>query len=332
MTRFQSNHEGEPHVVAVSTLRHRVLAIGHIAQEGLDRLSDVAIIHRFDSMSHPDFRATLRDTEAIIVRSDTAISSELLALAPHLRIIARAGSGLDNIDVQSALARDIIIVRSSGGNASSAAEHTLALMLALAHRVVHANNSLKSGKWDRRRYQGTELEGKTVGIVGLGAVGSRVANRAHGLAMSVIATDPIVSNESARRMGVELRPIETVIELADVLTLHVPLTPETFHLIGQDEFKRLAPSSFIINAARGGVVDEQALLDSLDNGNVAGAGIDVFECEPPIKGSLSYRLVTHPLVIATPHLGGYTREAQVAVAVDVCEQVRLLLVEREVIS
>lgn len=319
-------------MAALSTLPHRVLVIGHIAQEGLDLLSDVAIIRRFESTSHPEFRTALRDTEAIVVRSDTAISAELLALAPHLRIIARAGSGLDNIDVQSALARDITIVRSSGGNASSAAEHTLALMLALAHRVVQANNSLKSGQWDRRRLQGIELEGKTVGIVGLGAVGSRVANRAHGLGMSVIATDPIITDESARRLNVELRPIETMLESADVLTLHVPLTPETFHLIGKDELRRLAPSSFIINTARGGIVDEQALLDSLNSGNIAGAGIDVFECEPPIEGSLSYRLATHPLVIATPHLGGYTSEAQVAVAVDVCERVRLLLVERKVIS
>lgn len=301
--------------------RPRVLVTDKIAREGIRILEQAATVDERIGIAPDELRGIIGAYDALVVRSETRVTAEILAAAGQMRVVARAGVGVDNIDVDAATSQGIIVVNSPTGNVGAAAEHTMALLLSLARHVPDAVASLRAGKWERARFVGTELRGKTLGIIGIGKVGLGVARRALGLEMRVVATDPYASPDAASRLGIELTTLEGVLERAGFLTIHTPMAPTTRGMIGAEELALLPKGARVLNVARGGLVEEQALLDALDSGHIAGAALDVFAIEPPAPGSTTARLIAHPRVIATPHLGASTEEAQLTVAVDVCEQV-----------
>jgi D-3-phosphoglycerate dehydrogenase / 2-oxoglutarate reductase len=260
----------------------------------------------------------IRDADALIVRSATKVTAALLEGAPRLRAIGRAGVGVDNVDLDAATRRGIVVMNTPGGNSTAVAEHTLALLLAMARHVPQADASLKQGRWEKKKLEGIELRGKTLGLIGLGKVGTEVARMARALEMEVLAFDPYVSSLMAREQQVNLVPLDEVLRRSDFLSLHASATPETVHLINAKTLALTKPGVRLINCARGELIDEAALLAALDSGHVAGAGLDVFETEPP-KDS---RLIAHANVISTPHIAGSTEEAQETVGIRIAEQVR----------
>jgi D-3-phosphoglycerate dehydrogenase len=262
--------------------------------------------------------ADLADADGLLVRSATKVDAALMDAAPGLRIIARAGTGVDNVDVAAASARGILVVNAPGANSISVAEHACALMLALARSVPAADRAMKDGRWEKKKFLGTELRGKTLGIAGLGRIGQEVAQRARAFGMRVIAHDPYISKEVAAGLGVELMSIDDVCATSDVVTLHLPSTPETRHLFDDDRFSKCRPGIRIINTARGELIDEAALRRAIEKGIVAGAALDVFETEPPADWSLAQL----PQVIATPHIAASTEEAQELVGTDTAATVR----------
>lgn len=298
-----------------------VLVADPIAEEGLAILRDHAQIENVagDPVA---LEKWLDRAEALLVRSETRVTAELLDRAPRLRVIGRAGAGVDTIDVAAATQRGIVVVNAPGGNAVAAAEHSLALMFALARRVASADASLKRGEWKRSAYVGSELTGKTLGLIGLGKVGGEVARRALGLEMRVLVYDPYVPDEHARRNGMEPVTLEALLRAADIVSLHVPLTETTRGLLNAERLGLMQPSAFLINCARGGLVDDAALIDALDADRLAGAGIDVFAREPVAPDD---PLPRHPKIVATPHLGASTVEAQVNVAAQVAVEVLAVL-------
>lgn len=265
----------------------------------------------------------IHDADALIVRSATKVTAGLLAGAPRLRAVGRAGVGVDNVDLEAATQRGIVVMNTPGGNAVSVAEHTLALILALARRLPHADTSLKQGKWEKKKLLGIEVRGKTLGLVGLGKVGLEVARLAQAFEMEVTAYDPFVSSLLAGEHNVKLAPLEQVLKASDFISLHASLTPETRHLINARTLALTRPGVRIVNCARGELIDEKALLEALESGQVAGAGLDVFETEPP----RDLALASHANVIATPHIAGSTEEAQEIVGVRIAEQVRDYLLQ-----
>ncbi len=301
----------------------RVLVADPIASEGVDYLRRFARVDERHGLSSDQLAAIAGDYDALVVRSESRVTAAVVDAGTRLRIIARAGVGVDNIDVEAASRRGVAVVNSPTGNIAAAAEHTVALLLALARHIPAANASLRAGRWERSRFVGTEVRGKTLGIVGLGKVGLEVARRAGeaGLGMHLLAADPYASPDTAAKHGVTLVSLEELLPRADFLTVHTSLTAATRGMIGAGELARLQPGARVINCARGGVIEEAALLDALNNGHVAGAALDVFTQEPPVEGSVARALVEHPLVVATPHLGASTEEAQVQVALDVAEQI-----------
>ena len=310
------------HPVALdSAPRPLVLVADPVAEEGLGALRDAARLE-FVSGNRPALAELLPQAHALIVRSETRVTAELLEQAACLRVIGRAGAGVDTIDVPAATARGIVVVNAPGGNAVAAAEHSLALMFALARRVAPADASMKRGEWLRSRYIGTELTGKTLGLVGLGRVGGEVARRALGLDMRVLVYDPYVPDEHARRNGLEPVDLELLLESSDFVSLHVPLTEATRGLLSAARIDRMRPGAFLVNCARGGLVDEAALLQALDSGRLGGAGVDVYVEEPV---SPDDPLPRHPKVVATPHLGASTVEAQANVAAQVASEVLAIL-------
>jgi D-3-phosphoglycerate dehydrogenase / 2-oxoglutarate reductase len=296
----------------------RVLVADGLAEEGLRRLSAGAEVEVRSGVPEDELRTLLPRFDAVIVRSRTRVAGGALNDAARLRVIARAGVGVDNIDVDAATRRGILVLNTPESSTTAAAEHTFAMMLALARHVPAASLALARGEWARERFLGTELAGKTLGVVGLGKVGSEVARRALVFGMRVLAADPYVSEERARRLGVELAAWPDILAAVDVLTLHVPLGPDTRALLGPDELARMKPGALLINCARGGLVDEDALRAALDRGQLAGAALDVFAKEPPDAAN---PLVRHPGIVATPHLGGSTVEAQRSIALEVADQV-----------
>ncbi|HKS96184.1 MAG TPA: NAD(P)-dependent oxidoreductase, partial [Terriglobia bacterium] len=265
----------------------------------------------------------IHDADALIVRSATKVTAGLLAGAPRLRAVGRAGVGVDNVDLEAATQRGIVVMNTPGGNAVSVAEHTLALILALARRLPHADTSLKQGKWEKKKLLGIEVRGKTLGLVGLGKVGLEVARLAQAFEMEVTAYDPFVSSLLAGEHNVKLAPLEQVLKASDFISLHASITPETRHLINARTLALTRPGVRIVNCARGELIDEKALLEALESGQVAGAGLDVFETEPP----RDLALASHANVIATPHIAGSTEEAQEIVGVRIAEQVRDYLLQ-----
>ena len=269
-------------------------------------------------LKEPDLEPLVSEIDAWIVRGATQVTRPLIEAAPRLRWIARAGAGLDNIDVATAKARGIAVLNVPGANAVAVAELVFGLLLGLLRHVPAADASIHRGEWDKSRFMGRELRGKTLGIVGLGKIGRAVARRAQAFEMTCVGCDPVISAEEIRAMGVEPAALEALLTRAEILTLHVPLSPETRGLIGAAQIAKLPKGAIVVNAARGGLVDEAALLEALNSGALAGAALDVFGEEPP-KGS---PLALHPRVVATPHIGAATVEAQEAVGEEI---VKLLL-------
>ncbi len=265
-----------------------------------------------------DLIKDLADADGLLVRSATKVTKELLAAAPRLRIVGRAGTGVDNIDMTAASGRGILVVNAPGANSISVAEHALALILALARMVPAADQAMKDGKWEKKKFLGTELKGKTLGIAGLGRIGQEVAQRARSFGMRIVAHDPFVSRELALGLGVELMTLDELCLAADYLTLHLPSTPETKHLFNDARFANVKPGIRIINTARGELIDEGALRRAIDAGVVGGAGLDVFEKEPPVDWSLAQL----SKVVATPHIAASTEEAQELVGLDTAAAVR----------
>jgi D-3-phosphoglycerate dehydrogenase len=265
-----------------------------------------------------ELAAALADADALLVRSATKVTADLLSSAPKLRIVARAGTGVDNVDVAAASARGILVVNAPGANSISVAEHACALILALARSVPAADRAMKDSKWEKKRFLGTELRGKTLGIAGFGRIGQEVAQRARAFGMRIVAHDPFISRDVAEGMGVELLSLDEVCATADFLTLHLPSTSETRHLLNADRLARMKPGIRIINTARGELIDEAALKDAIDRGIVAAAGLDVFEKEPPAD----WALAAMPQVVATPHIAASTEEAQELVGLDTAAAVR----------
>ncbi len=266
-----------------------------------------------------DVRSVLPEVDGWMVRSRTRVTAELLEQARRLKVVVRVGVGLDNVDVEAASRRGILVTNTPQATTDSVAEHTLALMLALVRQVVDAAVSLREGRWEKKRFVGRELSGKVLGVVGLGRIGSAVARRARALGMEVVAYSPSRPVERARALGVDLAvSLEELYGRADVLTLHVPLTPQTRGMIGAQSFAQMKDGVFLVNCSRGGVVDEQALLEALESGKVAGAALDVFEVEPPPP---DHPLLRHPRVIATPHVAAQTEEAQRRAAIEAAQKI-----------
>lgn len=262
------------------------------------------------------YESHLPDCDALLVRSAVKLTKEVLAKAPKLRIVGRAGVGVDNVDLPAATDAGVLVMNTPGGNAVSVAEHTLALMLSMARSVPQASNSTKSGKWEKKKFLGNELRGKTLGIVGLGSVGREVVKRAKPFEMRILGHDPYVSSQNAHGLGVDLVSLADLYRESDYITLHVALTPETDHMLNAETFAQMKPGVRIVNCARGELIDTQALQSAIETGRVGGAALDVFEKEPPGESPL-FRLEP---VVATPHIAGSTEEAQEIVGVRVVEQ------------
>ena len=305
----------------------KILITDRIALEGIELLHTQlpeAQVDERPGLKTEQLKAIIGEYHALIVRSETQVTGDILAAAPCLKIVGRAGVGVDNIDIEAATRQGIMVVNSPTGNIVTAAEHTIAMLMALARQIPAANNSTKTGKWEKSRFLGVEVRNKVLGIIGLGKVGTEVARRALGLEMQIIAFDPYVAPEQARKLDVTMLSMEEVLKQADFVTLHTSLTSGphgTRGLIGTHELHLLKPGARLINCARGGLIDEEALLNALNENRLAGAALDVFSQEPVGDNAVLKKLLAHERVIATPHLGASTEEAQVGVATDVAEQV-----------
>lgn len=309
------------------TQQKSVLLPEKLSDEGVSLLGSALRVDKKLDLTPEELLKVIPSYDAIIVRSATKVTREVIEAATNLKVIGRAGVGVDNIDINAATERGVLVVNAPTGNCVAAAEHAVALMCSLARRVAQADATIKSGGWDRSKFVGVSLVGKTLGLIGLGRIGREVAKRALGLGMKVVASDPFMSQEAAAAFGVDLVPTDDVFAKGDFLSLHVPLIESTRHLVNTRAFSLMKDGARLINAARGGVVDEEALLAALESGKVAGAALDCFEFEPPSKhpDSISSKVAAHPSVLATPHLGASTREAQEDVAVEIATAVRCAL-------
>jgi D-3-phosphoglycerate dehydrogenase / 2-oxoglutarate reductase len=300
----------------------KVLVAEKLSQTGVERLREHLEVDARTGLQRDELLAAIEDCDALVIRSATQVDAELLERATNLKVVGRAGIGLDNVDVDAATRHGVLVVNAPQSNILSAAEHTMALLLAQARNIPQAHATLKSGEWARERWQGVELHGKTLGIVGLGRVGTLVAQRASAFGMRLVAYDPYLPPGRAAQMGVEMVPtVAEVARRADFLTIHLPKTPETVGIIGDKELAQARPGIRIVNTARGGLVDEEALVRGLQQGTVGGAAVDVFNEEPA---------TSHPLfgvenVVVTPHLGASTAEAQDKAGLAIAEQVLLAL-------
>ena len=299
----------------------KILIADPIAQEGLELLKSQADVDVMTGMQPEELLAVVGEYDALVVRSETKVTASVIEAGKKLQVVARAGIGVDNIDLDAATSAGIAVVNAPTGNTVAAAEHTLALMLALSRNIPSAHQSMKKGEWKRSAFMGIEVRNKTLGVIGLGRVGSEVARRAESFGMHLVAYDPFVAPDYARRLGVELLSFEDVLAQSDFITLHTPLTDSSRNLISTKELALMKPGSRLINVARGELVDEGALLEALNTGKLAGVALDVFAAEPPGPSPL----LDHPKVVITPHLGASTQEAQREVAVEAAEQVLAVL-------
>ena len=297
----------------------KILVSDNLSKQGVEILQKAGLtVDVKTKMPKDELLREIKNYEGLIIRSGTKVTAEVIAAADRLRIIGRAGSGLDNVDTTAATKRGIVVMNTPGGNTVTTAEHTFAMIFALARKIPQATVSMKAGRWEKEKFMGVELYNKTLGIVGMGQIGSHLAKMAQGAMMNVIAYDPYLAEERARKMGVEIMGLHELFRRADVITVHTPLTAETQGIINQATIATMKDGVRIINCARGGIINEQDLYDALKSGRVAGAAFDVFE-EEPVKP-------THPLLtldnfICTPHIGASTTEAQENVAVGIAEQI-----------
>jgi D-3-phosphoglycerate dehydrogenase len=297
----------------------RILVTEPIAAEGLAALRAGAEVDFRPELekNKTAFLEALPAYDALVVRSGTKVTADVLAIGNRLRVVGRAGTGVDNIDVSAATERGIVVVNAPASNSVAVAELTLGLILALARSIPQSFHSMQAGKWERNRFMGSEVRGKTLGLVGLGRIGAEVARRARAMEMTVLAYDPVVSTDRAAQLGVTSLNLDEVLAQSDFVSIHVPLIDSTRNLFNAERLAQMKPTAFLINAARGGIIDEEALLTALNNGQLAGAALDVFEKEPPVNSPL----IGHPRMIVTPHLGASTVEAQALTGVDVAEGV-----------
>ncbi len=302
----------------------RVLVAEPIAAEGVARLRDEHDVDERPGLSPDELCAILPEYDALIVRSQVQVDAGIVAAGTRLQVIGRAGVGVDNVDLEAATRAGITVVNAPTGNTIAAAEHTLALLYGVARKIAAADASVRRGEWKRAQFTGLELRGRTLGIVGLGKIGQAIAARARAMEMTVLASDPFVTAEQAQHHGVELVSFDDLLARADVVSVHVPLTRATRGLIGTDQLARMKAGAILLNVARGGVIDEAAVAAALGSGHLAGAGVDVFETEPPTGSPL----LDAPNTLLTPHLGASTAEAQVAVAEEVADQVLDVLAGR----
>ena len=299
-------------------MRPKVVIAETIAEAGIEALATHCEVDFAAGIDRPDLLARLHDAQGLIVRSATQVDAELLAAAPNLQVVGRAGVGVDNIDLRAATAAGVLVVNAPQANTISAAEHTMALLLAQARNIAPADASMRAGRWDRTVYQGIELHGKTLGIIGLGRIGSLVAQRALSFGMHLVAFDPYVSSERARRLGVDVADtLDDLFGQADFITIHLPRNQETEGLINREALSKMKDGVRIVNASRGGIVDEAALVEAVRAGKVAGAGLDVYADEPLGESPL----IDIPEIVLTPHLGASTVEAQDKAGTDVAAAV-----------
>jgi len=304
----------------------KVLITDGLAKEGLSILESAGglEIDVKKGISKEELLEIIGDYEAVIIRSATKLTADIIDAATNLKAIGRAGIGVDNVDVEAATKNGVVVMNTPEANAITTAEHAITLMLSLARRIPQAHASIKSGKWERSKFKGVEIYGKTLGCIGLGNIGKLVAERAIGLKMKVIAYDPYLTKEAAEKLGVELVTLDELLERADAITIHTPLTPDTKDLINKDTFKKTKPGLILINCARGGVANEQEITEAVSEGKLAGAAFDVYVNEPPEEGNPLLTLEEN--VVFTPHLGASTEEAQTKVGLAIAEQVADFLV------
>ncbi|QDU79024.1 D-3-phosphoglycerate dehydrogenase [Polystyrenella longa] len=308
---------------------YRVLITDNLSPAGLEILNNTEGIEVDvrSGLSPEEVREALKEADGIIIRSATKLTPELLEGQPRLKVIVRAGVGVDNIDLPAATREGIVVMNTPAGNTISTAEHAVAMMMALSRNIAPAAAGMKEGKWDRKKYTGTQLAGKTIGVIGLGRIGLAVAARAQGLEMKVVGFDPFLSTEKAAELGIGLyREVDDVVKQADYLTVHTPLTDETRDMLDAARLAKAKKGVRIINCARGGIVNENDLADAIESGHVAGAALDVFTKEPPENR----RLVELPQVLTTPHLGASTDEAQELVAVEAADLIATYLTKNEI--
>ncbi|MDD1751794.1 MAG: phosphoglycerate dehydrogenase, partial [Methanotrichaceae archaeon] len=298
----------------------KVLVTDALAEDGVKRLESGAEVDVLTNLTPEELVKKIKGYDALVIRSGTKVTAEVINASDKLKVIGRAGVGIDNVDVDAATKKGIIVLNAPGGNTISAAEHTIALIMAMARNIPQANNSLHKGEWNRKKYTGVELYHKTFGIVGLGRVGAEVAARMKAFGMQILAFDPFVTDEKAKQLGIKLASLEQVLKESDFITVHTPLTNDTRNLLDEDEFKMMKPGVRIVNAARGGIINEAALAKAVSEGKVAGAAVDVFTKEPPVGNPL----LENDKIITTPHLGASTAEAQVNVALAVADQILII--------
>jgi len=296
----------------------KVLVADPIAPEGIEILKTVAEVDVRTGLPKDELAAIIGDYDALAVRSETKVTADIIARAGKLKIIGRAGVGVDNIDVEAATNRGILVVNSPEGNTLAAAELTVAMLLALARNIAPADQALRGGKWDRKKYMGSEVYGKTLGVVGLGKIGREVVSRLQAFGMSVLGYDPYLKPEQAESLGIKLVDLDTLYRESDYITVHTPKTKETTGMINREKLALMKPTVRLINCARGGIIDEAALAEAAKAGQIAGAAVDVFTVEPAAADN---PLLGVPNILTTPHLGASTEEAQVNVALDIAEQI-----------
>ncbi|MFB5675529.1 phosphoglycerate dehydrogenase [Paenibacillus terreus] len=303
---------------------YKVLVSDPISDMGIQQLVDAndVTVDKNTGLTEDELAAIIGEYDALLVRSQTKVTERIMAAGTRLKVIGRAGVGVDNIDLEAATQRGIIVINAPDGNTITTCEHTFAMMMALARHIPQAYAKTIGGTWDRKSFLGVELRNKTLGVLGMGRIGSEVAKRAKAFGMNILGYDPFLTEERAEKQGVKLASVDDIVRNADFITVHTPLTPETRHMISRPQFEVMKKGMRVINCARGGVIDEFALVEAINEGIVAGAAFDVFESEPPAQ---DHPFLNHPNIIVTPHLGASTVEAQENVAIDVSEQVLHIL-------
>lgn len=302
---------------------YKILITDPLSEHGIQQLLDAPDVEvvRQPNLSPTDLLSVIGDYDALLVRSQTQVTAEVLAAGKKLKVVGRAGVGVDNIDINAATEAGVVVINAPDGNTVSTAEHSFAMLMAVARNIPQAHKKLTEGTWDRKSFQGVELNNKVLGIIGLGRIGTEVAKRAKAFGMTVLAYDPFLTEERAQKLGVTHATVDDICRQADFITVHTPLTKETRHIISSREFAKMKDGVRIINCARGGIIDEKALYEAILTGKVAGAALDVFEVEPPVDNPL----IGLPQVVVTPHLGASTVEAQENVAVDVSGEILKVL-------
>ncbi|MDI9616096.1 MAG: phosphoglycerate dehydrogenase [Methanothrix sp.] len=295
----------------------RVLVSDPLAEEGIRRLETAAEVDVITNLTPEELVERIKGYDALVIRSGTKVTADVINAADRLKVIARAGVGVDNVDVDAATKKGIIVVNAPGGNTISAAEHTIAMMLALARNIPQAHASVKRGEWNRKKYTGVEVFNKTLGIIGLGRIGTEVAKRMKAFGMRILAYDPFITESKAAELGIKLASLEEIYRESDFITVHTPLTPETRNMIDEPQIKMMKPTVRLINCARGGIINEAALARAVAENRIAGAAVDVYTKEPPVGNPL----IEQERIITTPHLGASTAEAQINVALAVADQI-----------